>query len=379
MARIVTVYEDSRRSFVATDMSYVRWLKISEALAALGHQVDIATREPGLLGGWGGARIGRWRAVRMAPRLRRLPLARVRWERYDVVKTLFHTGFETLERHGGADHPFIISKLGSVVDREDRDGVYFYGERRRRLFAVQERIAARSRFVTVLTAASRRRWQDCFGAAGATLLVPGAAEEHLPVPGPDPFPGITPTVPAGGARVIRCLFAGNIYDRTWQAEAHATLTAKLNGLGKLLGGRGIRLYLMGPGDTSTIDAAHVSCIGPIPYERSWDYLRHADVGLVLALGPQPNDNESTKIYHYLRAGLPTVCEAGFPNQDLVRQAGLGEVVANGDLAALADAVAAAARASWDRARAIDFVLAHHTWSQRARVYDPLIRGAAVVP
>ena len=49
MARIVTVYEDSRRAFVPTDMSYVRWHKISAALAALGHEVDIATREPGML------------------------------------------------------------------------------------------------------------------------------------------------------------------------------------------------------------------------------------------------------------------------------------------------------------------------------------------
>src|SRR5690606_15670005 len=101
--------------------------------------------------------------VPMGPRLRRVPLARVRWRDYDVVKTPFHRGFETLERHGGAGHPRIVAKLGSVVDREDRPGVYFYGARRRALFAVQERIAARSRAVTVLTEPSRARWQRCFG------------------------------------------------------------------------------------------------------------------------------------------------------------------------------------------------------------------------
>lgn len=62
MARIVTVYEDGRRPFVPTDMSYVRWYKISAALAALGHEVDIATREPGVL-----ARFDRRSAVRLAP------------------------------------------------------------------------------------------------------------------------------------------------------------------------------------------------------------------------------------------------------------------------------------------------------------------------
>jgi glycosyltransferase involved in cell wall biosynthesis len=358
MARIVTVYEDGRRKFVPTDMSYIRWYKISQALAMRGHRVDIATHEPGLL--------GRWRAVRMGPRLRRLPLSRVRWERYDVVKTLFHIGFETLERHGGADHPFIISKLGSVVDCEDRDGVYFYGARRRHLFAVQERIAARSRFVTVLTEASRDRWRRCFGTAGTTLLVPGAVDDCIPAPCRDPF---------GAARGARCIFAGHIYDGTSQPEAHATLIAKLNELGRLLAGRGIRLYLMGPGDTSRIDASRVTCIGPVPYDLSWDYLRHASVGLVLALGPHPNDNESTKIYHYLRVGLPTVCEAGFPNEDLVIRAGLGRVVANGDMPALADAIETSERTSWDRARAIEFVLADHTWTHRARIYDELIRTA----
>ena len=363
MARIVTLYEDQRRPFVPTDMSYVRWYRISAALAALGHDVDIATREPGLL-----ARLDRRSVARLAPRLRRVPIARVRFERYDVVKTLFHRGFETLERHGGADHPFIIAKLGSVVDSEDRDGVYFYGERRRQLFAVQQRIAARSRIVTVLTEPSRERWQRCFGSGGTTVLVPGAVDERIPAPGPDPF---------GDTQSRRCLFAGNIYDPASQPEAHATLVAKLNGLGRLLGRRGIRLYFLGPGERQGIDAAHVTALGAVPYDRSWSFLQHADAGLVLALGPQPNDNESTKIYHYLRVGLPTVCEAGFPNQDLVLEAKLGRVVANGDLAALAEAVEATMGGAWDRQGAIAFVLARHTWLHRARVYDELIRGAGM--
>ena len=354
MARVVTVYVGDRRPFVPADMSYIRWLAMSSALARLGHEVDIASAEPGLR---------RLLPLRMAPGLRRVPLAGVRWERYDVVKTEFHAGFETLERFGGAGHPRIVSNLGSVVGPEDAGGVYFTGARRAALFAVQERIAARSRWVTVLTAPSLARWRGAFGAAGDPFLVPGAADDVVPAPGADPYP-------ADGT--VRCLFAGNVYDAASQAEAHATLTAKLDALGRRLVARGVRLYVMGTGDTRALDARAVTVVGPVPYAGSWDRLRHAHVGLVLALGAHPNENESTKIYHYLRVGLPTVCEAGFPNQDLVTEVGLGCVVPNGDLDALADAVVATADATWDRRRAVETILARHTWTQRARLYDAVL-------
>lgn len=374
MARIVTVYEGTCRPFEPSDMSYVRWLKMSEALAAFGHEVDIATREPGRAANALGGRVARVLGVEarrdvveMGPRLRRVPLERVRWQEYDVVKTLFHIGFETLERHGGADHLRIVSKLGSVVDREDRPGIYFYGARRRALFAVQERIAARSRAVTVLTASSRARWEGCFGPRGTMLLVPGAVDAELAAAGADPYAVGRP----------RCLFAGNVYDPVSQPEAHAVLVAKLNEVGRRLAASGIRLCFMGPGERRALDRRAVEDLGVVPYARSWPYLQHADVGLVLALGPVPNENESTKIYHYLRAGLPTVCEAGFPNEGLVEEAGLGHVVANGDVAGLADAVVAAVRAAWDRKRAVDLVLDRHTWRHRAAVYDAWLRDEGV--
>src|SRR5262249_33539705 len=111
VARIATVYHSNRNDWDPRDMSGIRWLKISEALARLGHEVDIATNE------------SRWQTTSqplvMSGRLRRVPLKGLRWRRYDVVKTLFHLGFETLREYGGEGHPFIISKLGSVVGPED--------------------------------------------------------------------------------------------------------------------------------------------------------------------------------------------------------------------------------------------------------------------
>src|SRR5687767_5907895 len=126
MARIVTVYNTWDKKFTLVDMSNIRWLKISEALSRLGHQVDIATAEDR---SWWRKRI----PISMGPNLRRVALSSVRWNDYDVVKTVFHTGFETLESFGGANHPFIISKLGSVVGPRDLNGVYFYGDIRKQL------------------------------------------------------------------------------------------------------------------------------------------------------------------------------------------------------------------------------------------------------
>jgi glycosyltransferase involved in cell wall biosynthesis len=299
-----------------------------------------------------------------------VPLARVRWSDYDVVKTLFHIGFETLERFGGTGHPFIVSKLGSVVAPEDRPGIYFYGERRARLAAVQERLSRTSHYVALLSEPARELWRELYGGGDRLLLVPGAADRELPPAGPDPYPA------GSGAR---CLFAGNIYTPGDQREANRVLVDKLNRLGAHLAARGLRLYFLGTGDVSALDPGAVTRLGTVTYEESWRYVRHAAVGIVVAPGPFLHNNESTKIYHYLRAGLPVVSEAGFPNDRVVTESGLGFVAGNGDLAAMAERCVEAASARWDRAAAVDYILRFHTWDVRAAVYDRLIAGRLAPP
>lgn len=360
MARIATVCTDERAGTELVDMAAIRWYRMSSSLAALGHEVDIVHGRY------------KWRlrqpVHRLGDRLREVPLSRCRWDDYDVVKTLFHRGFETLERFGGADHPFIISKLGSVVGPEDREGIYFYGSQREALFDVQERIQARAKLIALLTEPARELWRACVGDRGNLLLVPGAADEHLPPEGPDPYP-----TRKGRSRVI---FAGNFYstDPGSQPEAHRTLARKLNRLGVMLRGRGIDLFVIGPGDAASLDPSGVDYLGVVPYEESWDYLRHADLGLVVSAGPFMDNNESTKIYHYLRVGLPVVSESGFPNDSLVRDTGLGHLVPPGEIESLARHVEQAVNADWDRRSAVEHVLANHTWAQRAGVYDTAIRS-----
>jgi glycosyltransferase involved in cell wall biosynthesis len=359
MARIVTVYSDHTDEFRPLDMAYIRWLKISEALARRGHQVDIATNEKQLRGGF----FRKASAIQMAPNLRRISLRDVRWDQYDMVKTLFHFGFRTLRAFGGSSHPFIISKLGSVVASTEEPGIHFHGKVRAKLFRTQQQIYRTSRYVTLLTEPAKALWETCFPPKGNTLLVPGAVEAEIPARGQNPF--------QDGA--VHCVFSGNVYGRAMQPEANAVLIEKLNQLGKLLTDHGARLYLIGPGDVSRLDRRFVDYLGVVPYERSWDYLYFANVGVVLAPGEYLHNNESTKIYHYLRAGLPVVTEAGFPNSHIVEEAKLGFVAPNGDMKAMASLVLQAASTTWQPARALEYILAHHTWDIRAEVYDRLLR------
>jgi glycosyltransferase involved in cell wall biosynthesis len=359
MARILTVYSDHAAEFRPLDMAYIRWLKISEALARRGHRVDIATNEKQLRGGF----FRKASAIQMAPNLRRVSVRDVRWDDYDVVKTLFHFGFKTLRTFGGSSHPFIISKLGSVVAPADQEGIHFHGTVRAKLFRTQQQIYQTSRYVTLLTEPAKTLWETCFPPKGNTLLVPGAVDAEIPVRGQNPF--------QRGA--VHCVFSGNIYDRTMQPEANAVLIEKLNQLGKYLAGVGARLYLIGLGDVSRLDRQYVDYLGAVPYNRSWDHLYFANVGVVLAPGKFLHNNESTKIYHYLRAGLPVVTEGGFPNNHIVEEAKLGFISPNGDMKAMAGLVLQAAKTSWQTERAIEYILAHHTWDVRVEVYERLFR------
>src|SRR5207247_11000831 len=143
--------------------------------------------------------------------------------------------------------------------------------------------------------------------------------------------------------------------------------------GELLRGRGCRLYMIGVGDVSRLDPGCVTHLGFVSHEEAWTFFGHAHVGIVVSAGAFMHNNESSKIYHYLRAGLPVVSEAGFPNDFLVREAGLGEVVENGDMHAMAAALLAAGERGWAREHAIRYIVVHHTWDARVETNDRLIR------
>jgi hypothetical protein len=354
MARVILVYNTERFGVAEpSDMARIQLMETAKVLARWGHEVDVATAEVSL-------QLGR-RPIEMSERLRRVSLSRVRWSDYDVVETNFHQGWETLVHYGGAAHPFIIAKLGSVVGAEDQAGIYYYGRDRERMFATQRAIHRGARYITLLSRPAQELWTQSFGARDGHLLVPGAAASEIPPIGPDPFPA---------RDGIRVLFSGNIYDG--QPEANRVLSDKLNALGTRLAPQG-RVFFVGTGDTRRLDSRVVTSLGGVPYLAAWQHMLHADVGIVVSAGAFMHNNESTKIYHYLRAGLPTVSESGFPNDNVVTESGLGFVVRSEDMDSMAERIVEAGRTAWDRNAGIGYILANHTWETRLRVYDDVLR------
>jgi len=330
-------------------MDRLRWLRISEGLADLGFSVDMIVEASQNLGS-------------PRPTLRSVSPSRVDWSVYHVVKTLYPAGFRTLLETGGKKHPFILGRVGAVVGSTDSTpGVHFFGEERQALWEAHLMIRERARYVTLLTDASRALWQTQHGLHPPVLMVPTGVDREIPPRGRNPF---------AGSPLRTAVYVGNLY-RPHQRELNLQWQERMNTLGARLLARGIRLYFVGPGRTDRLDERVVTTVGPISHELVWDYQYFADVGIVLAQGAVQND-EASKLYYYLRAGLPVVSEAPVPNNHLITESGLGFIAPYDDDAAMAEMIDAAARRSLDRRGAQAYVLAHHTWEHRARVYERIL-------
>jgi len=357
--RIACVYIDYHcPDFRIASMSGLRLFRMAEAFARRGHEVDII--------------LNRLKSPEQrGSRLREVPFRFVRWEDYDVVKTFFHRGFESLMAAGGGDHPFIVSKLGSVVGREQTSGVHFYGHVREALFRTQQEIARRSRFVTVLTDESAALWRREHGSSTPLLRVPTGVDAEIPSPGPNPYT-------ARGIDRPVVLFAGNLYSREQQAEINELWQDRLNRVGRLLKDRGLCLVAMGSGETDHLDRDAVLHVGRIEASDYWNWQRHASVGLVLAQGPI-QDNESSKIYYYLRTGLPVVCERGVPNAGLLEETANGAVVDFGDIEGMVEAAKRLTKSPPTLNGLVKHIIEKHSWDARAAIYDPIFDRARSGP
>jgi glycosyltransferase involved in cell wall biosynthesis len=360
MLKIITVYKHRLTEKDASlgilnpiDMSNGRWIKISEALSRLGCKVDIAIPDTVVT-----------ENLNSNGYLKMIPLSKVNWNDYDIVKTEFHGGFDTLEKYGGTSHPFIISKLGSVVGSIEMEGIYFYGDVHKNLFDIQEKINKISKYITVLSKPALELWKTTHGRKKNFLLVPGGVDSVVPSPSNNPYPE---------EDKIKIIFAGNIYNVGLQGKANKVLVYKLNTLGRLLSSLGASLYMIGPGDVSDLDQNFINYLGIVPYKESWNYLHFADVGIVVSAGKFMHNNESTKIYHYLRAGLPVVSESGFPNDYVVRESKLGFVTDNGNMELMAQNIIKAAKTKWNRDFTKDYIIKNHTWDKRVKVYDKIFK------
>jgi glycosyltransferase involved in cell wall biosynthesis len=347
--KIATVYISRPiKEFKAVTMDTVRWLKISEALAQKGYQVDMITNEKSQ------------KIIEMAPNLRRVPYSKVKWGDYEVIKTLFHEGFRSLERAGGLNHPFIICKTPVIAKTEQELNLWPWTWWHLRW--IQKKINQKARYITVLNRENKRLWQEQYGIKNNILVVPTGVDRKIPLPDKNPYRKFKQKI---------ALYIGNLCGLDIR-KGNLVRQRKLNNLGKLLKKRNIRLYLIGPGLIDKIDKDNVTCFGPIENNNIWDYQYFANCGIVFA-DAKVMHNEASKIYYYLRTGLPVVSESPVPNNNIIKKADLGFIAPFNDDQKMADLIEKAIYHKWNKKKAIDYILRNHTWDKRVEIYDKIIQ------
>lgn len=288
------------------------------------------------------------------------PLNRLMPGGYGIIKTCYHFSMELIQEFSGP----IISRIVRVVDRQlpERDEPW-----RERLLHCQERIHRRSSVVVVNNVENKYRWQRLYGNHIPVILIPTGCPMQIPEPRHNPY--------AGNKRII--LFLGSI--------AATRMIPLMNALAKQLAHTaqihivGLnKLHWYGQGEA---DALHPSIIqhGEACEDDTWDYIYHADIGLALATGPHPFDNDLSKIYNYLRGGLPVLSESPVVNNDLIEQTDLGRIFRFGnmdDLAAQAMSLLTNPPPPEKRKAAMHFMSANHTWEHRVETYIELFTHLA---
>lgn len=274
---------------------------------------------------------------------------------YDVVKTCYHYSVELARDYRGPLVCRIVRVTGPKSPWRDDPN-------RSRLLACQELIRDRAAVLSLNNRENEERWRRLYGDEPPVVLVPTGCPTEIPDPGPNPF--------ADGEDVM--LFLGSLgAPRMVQLlnEAARRLagrcTVHLVGLNKtrMYGGREYDL------DPRVIDH------GELPQDEVWDYIRNARVGLALAAGSDPFDNDISKIVTYFRGGLPVLSEERILTNDLVRNTGYGRIFAFDN----ADDLAARAKELLDnppahkRRDTVEYVVREHSWDRRVDVYVNLFR------
>lgn len=324
-------------------MDIIRWTSLSKALSDTGCMVDMITA------------LGQdtWQ---LSPRLRVIPIRKARWERYDCIKSCYQQTIQYIP-----PHKCIIARLARVIgpDACSRDNRHLD-----ELLCGQEEIGRRARIVLVNDELNRQRWIRFYGTSQSVDLLPTGC------------PDVVPRMPASPFVENRqiAIFMGTISNRR--------IVVMLNNIGRLLKKRGWQLVVVGTNKTAYYCSRHYdidnnACvvIPSVPLDLSWQYLKHANVGLAIAPGPLAFENETSKLYYYLRVGLPVACEERISNADLVTDVKWGSVFSYGDAQSAADVILSLGRRRFSqqsRNAMIRRLICNHSWSARARTLKTII-------
>lgn len=274
--------------------------------------------------------------------------------RYDLVKTCYHQSIRYLGGHEGP----VVSRIVRVVDehlpkRDDKT--------RQELMACQEIIAARAQAVAMNNTLNQDRWAARYGTVQKIVLTPTGCPASIPEPGQNPYPS--------GERAI--LFLGSL------ASAH--MAKMLNAAAFRFRGRA-GVHLLGLNKTGLYGKEialdpNIVCHPPRLEEEIWDFIRFADFGLALATANLAFDNDVSKVYNYLRGGLPVLCEEPILQTELVKETGLGAAFPFGSEEAMEKKGHGLLDKPWKdkREATMKFMAREHSWDNRVETYVELFK------
>jgi hypothetical protein len=326
-------------------MDIIRWFSLSRALAKRNYEVDMITVD-----GKDEKEIGR--------NLRIVPIKNARWQDYVAVKSCYQKTINFIP-----EHRLIISRLARVVDpdetaRDKKDA--------EDLFRWQNMTYENANIILVNDEINRQRLLGIYKRKKDVFLLPTGCPSDFEISPTSPFKKDKPIA----------VFLGSI--------SNEKIIESLNQIGFFLKKSGWILLVGGVNKTKyycdeekELDKRYCSYVGPLTYEESLSYMHYADVGLSVAPGPHIFENEISKIYYYLRVGLPTVSEERIPNNDLIETTKFGRIFPYSDYRRAAKLVLKVGSSNRKRDLSdsvIKYMLENHSWDVRAKYLDELITG-----
>ena len=336
MRRIALVYSaNPTHGMMGMDM--IRWARMGRRFKSLGFKAHLVT--------------DRRRNVERLGRVQVKSTRGAEWQDYDALKVCYQASIDLVP-----EHPHLIVRMCRVVDEEypRRDA-----GRRAELMRQQQRISEMAAMVAFNDVENAERWKSIYGRPSQVLIVPTGCPEEIPEPSESPF--------SPGRRIA--LFCGSLTSHRFPGV--------LNRLARRLRSANpdIELHVVGKdslvhyaGESEPIDRSAVHVHDPVDEIEAWQYILHADVGIALAPSPDAFESELSKIYYYLRGGLPVVTESVVPNRDVVREASHGTVACYDDLDDLAAKTLEALQLPRRDAGVMHHMVERHSWQQRAQIY-----------
>ncbi|MBM4327707.1 MAG: glycosyltransferase family 4 protein [Deltaproteobacteria bacterium] len=277
--------------------------------------------------------------------------------RYDLIKTSYHFSIRLIDAYTGP----VVSRIVRVVDHEapQRDEPF-----REDLLSCQEMIRRRASVLVLNNRENEERWRRFYGPKPPVLFVPNGCPSEIPEPGLDPY----------GTQRPAALFLGSV--------AAARMARVLNEAAVLLRGRatihlvGLNKSRMYGGDGSCRLSRLIVDHGETSHNRVWDYIHYAQAGIALATGPHPFDNDISKIFDYLRGGLPVVSEEGILQNHLIERTGFGRIFAYDNVEELVSGVLEILERPpiESKEQVMSFMAREHSWERRLEQYVALFQA-----